>query len=341
MDEDIYDIIAKALSGEKNPDKSKLDEWLNENQSHKTIFNSFRFHWMHHKKLPIISKEKVYKRINNRIKHDEIKVKDIKKPFWEYFGRIAAVLLVATGLVWLVNNYHQTLTKHSSDIVEKINPKGQKSTFMLSDGTIIKLNSASLIKFPSQFDRNKREVILEGEAFFEVKRDVEKPFIVHSGNIETTVLGTSFNIQAIPDHNEIKVAVVSGKVSVKSKNDTLYSKGLQEIYLEPNEIATYSKDQHIINKDRFKLEEITGWKDGVLVLKNANLDQIKLKLEAWYGVNITYANSRTAEGEITANYYNEPIENVLESLAYTLRFEYSMNDKNIEISFLNLKEEAI
>lgn len=347
MKEDIYDIIAKSLSGETKSDSRELEEWINEKPANKTVFNSLRWHWLKGDVVPQTSKEKTFQRISARIESEEIPLYPGKsqRHFWEYFGKIAAVLLVAIGLVWIVSRQDQPDASLSSvQLVGKTTTKGQKSTFALSDGTIVKLNAASKIEFPSKFDPDKREVHLEGEAFFEVTRDEARPFTVYSGDIETTVLGTSFNVEAYPEQDEIKVALVSGKVEVKSTLDNKSGADIgtdNSTILKPNEMATFLKGQNKINKKRFELEEITGWKDGVLVLKNANLAQIREKLENWYGVGIAYTNSRFEEGDITANYYNEPLENVLKSLGYTLRFEYSIKGKEVEIKFLNLKKESI
>lgn len=347
MKEDIYDIIARSLTGEKKPKNGDLEEWINEKPVNKTIFNSLKWHWLKTNEIPQTSKERTFQRISARIESKETQWHPDKnqRPFWEYFGKVAAVLLVAIGLVWAVFHQGEPDVRVSSPrIVKKTTSKGQKSTFTLGDGTIVKLNADSKIEFPSKFDLGKREVFLEGEAFFEVTRDEARPFVVYSGEIETTVLGTSFNVEAYPDQDKIKVALVSGKVEVRG---TLHNANggdagiTKRAILKPNEMATFLKGQNKITRKRFELEEITGWKDGVLVLKNANLEQIRKQLENWYGVDISYSNSRYEEGDITANYYNEPLENVLKSLGYTLRFEYSITGKDVEIKFLNLKNESI
>ena len=339
MKEDIYDIIAEHLTTKSRQPNSELSQWLKEHSNNRMIYNSLRYHWIKGDLPKEISGEEIFERISKRISAGNSQMR-VNKPNnnkrANFFLKIAAVVALAVTSVWvLYNNNQPTEEIVQVSLIEKATEAGQKNTFTLSDGTIVKLNANSRIEFPSQFDSNKRAVSLDGEAFFEVVKNPDKPFIVQSGSIETRVLGTSFNVDAHVSENEVIVAVVSGKVQVTSKNNL--STDTKQIVLSPNEMVTYDKAYKTLDKQRFSLEEITGWKDGVLVLKDADAKAIQKKLQDWYGVRISFENKSSKEVDISANYYNEPLENVLKSLSYTLRFDYKMSDKNITIKFLNTK----
>ncbi len=337
MKEDIYDIIAQHLTANRKQPNSQLSRWLNENSNNQVIYNSLRYHWIKGDLSREVSGEEIFERISERIATSNRPMKTGKPNNHKFLMKVAAAVALLVASVWGVYNANVSSRKvEQVAIIEKATEAGRKSTFTLSDSTVVKLNSNSRLEFPSEFDANKREVKLYGEAFFEVTKNPHKPFIVRTGDVETKVLGTSFNVSAYQNKNEILVAVVSGKVQVtgksKSPSDT------RKIVLNPNEIVTYNKTEKTLDKERFVLEEITGWKDGVFVLKDADTKAIEEKLESWYGVNVTFENQSLKEVDISANYYNEPLENVLKSLSYTLRFEYRVTGQDIRIKFLNLNE---
>ena len=147
-------------------------------------------------------------------KHARIVIRESRvAPYMKVAASIAlAVVVISTYLLWQGTGQPNGLA-----MLEKTTQHGQKSTVVLEDGTKISLNSGSRLTYPAQFDKDSREVVLEGEAFFEVTRNTEKPFIVRSGDLVTTVLGTSFNIKAFPTEN-IAVTVATGKVRVENTN---------------------------------------------------------------------------------------------------------------------------
>src|SRR5690606_5078196 len=158
---------------------------------------------------------------------------------------------------------------------------GVKYTTVLPDGTQVKLNSSSSIKYPEQFSEDLREVFLKGEAFFEVKHDQQRPFIVHSGDLKIQVLGTSFNVRDYGDETETRVALVTGKVRIDPQSDTSSS-----LVLEPAQMAVFNRENRSLQKKPFDFKTEIGWKEGVLIFSNTTLAEAFDKIERWYGVEI-------------------------------------------------------
>ncbi len=247
------------------------------------------------------------------------------------FYKIAAsIALLVVLSFWVYNLISPKPVTIAIEEVYKSNPKGQKSVITLPDGSTVKLNAESRLTYPNRFVNN-RELYLEGEAFFEVKEMPEKPFIVHSGKIKTTVLGTSFNFRNYPEENNIRVVLVTGKLLVSQKEKSPDIKN--ETILKPNEQILYNKVTSIINKDELDVQEIVGWKDNVIHFNQANLDYIERKLERWYGVDIDIQNESKKKIRLSTTFTNQSLENVLISLGFTLGFDYEIHEDYINISF--------
>ena len=337
MDDRIYDLVAKELAGESTEaDSKELQEWLELDEENKSIFGTISQYWVKGNEITDESKKQVFKRIKKRINTDVSNVNNDKlnkhksqkiMPEWL---KIAAIVICTIGVSWLVYN-NQSSHQEPVQLVEKSNPMGQKSMLFLSDGSKVILNAGSRISYSKRFDQNERRVVLDGEAFFEVVKDASRPFRVVSHGIITTALGTSFNIEARSDQN-IKVALVTGKVNVSLQNNTDENKS---VVLTPQELATYSGESKELKKTHFDLDELLGWKDGIIYFKDADQEVIIEKLERWYGVKIQTINQSNEKVEITTSFKNESLENVLKSLSYTLAFEFTISDKEISIKYLN------
>lgn len=242
--------------------------------------------------------------------------------------RYAAVLVVVLGVSLLVWNYKSSpepvrivANQSTVTLVDRKAEKGEKIRLLLPDGSHAVLNAESKIVYLSDFGKEVRRLELEGEAFFEVKHDVTKPFIIKTGAVETTVVGTSFNVHAYREENEIKVAVLTGKVRVKS---TAEEKQASETILTPSEMATYQKSDGKIKKEQVEISNMVAWKDNTLILKNADFEEIKTTLERWYSVTFVVEKGLNVKEEFSARFQNAPLQKVLDALNYTSRFQYEL-----------------
>ncbi|WP_020533291.1 FecR family protein [Flexithrix dorotheae] len=212
----------------------------------------------------------------------------------------------------------------SIETIERETPKGTKLILTLKDGTRVKLNAESKLSFPESFSDEFREVTLVGEAFFEVAKDSTKPFVIKSGNLTTTVLGTAFNIKAYPGEEDIKVAVEEGKVKVETAKK-------QTNMLVANEMVTFNKMAGGIQKSHFNPAEILCWKENTICFKDASFDEIKTTLERWYGVDFIMKEGLEIKEEFNGTFVNKSLEEVLIGLNYTSNFKYDINGKSVFI----------
>jgi transmembrane sensor len=178
---------------------------------------------------------------------------------------------------------------------------------VLSDGTVVWLNSASSLKFPFAFN-TKREVYLTGEAYFEVAKNPAKPFIVHIGQTAVQVLGTSFNINAY-DENGISTALVEGSVKTWS--------GEHEVLLKPGFEATFNQSKGF-NSHRFDEESILSWRQGIVYFHETDLAEISHILNRWFNLNVVFDNNGLKEQTFTgAIDKHKPVKLFLKNLETT------------------------
>ncbi len=280
--------------------------------------------------------QRLHKAIHTKSGLEKENLKSVKSPLLNRFFKIAAMVIVVLGLSLTLYNIQK------EDIIKpqlitwkaKKTDNGEKLTFRLSDGTVVKLNSKSKLRFPNTFSDKKREVVLEGEAFFEVVKDSERPFIIQTANISTTVLGTSFNINAYPKSNLVEVAVVTGKVKVESTLSNDKSNTPNVVYLFPNKKASYNKGENLLITSSFVNGYEIGWKDGIIYFNNASEKDVIERLERWYGVDIEVENKNSAQWDLIASFNNQSLEEVLLSLSHTANFTYSITNKKVLITYL-------
>lgn len=244
---------------------------------------------------------------------------------------IAAALLLLATFSFIFYDLYQHPKDSKGDIVFqeviKENPPGRKSTFHLSDGSIIRLNASSKLRVIDGFGMETREVYLEGEAFFDISKNVQKPFIVHTGNISTLVTGTAFNVNAFKDNDNIEVAVLEGTV-----NTILYYEGGSDtLILEKSDMSIYNKIASKMSKTSYNYLETMGWKDGVIYFKNVNSNESFEYLERWFGVDIQVINQENISGAFYGEFKNEILENVLSAMSKALQFDYQIKDKIVVI----------
>ncbi len=253
---------------------------------------------------------------------------DFRFVHWKPLAAAASILLVVFFGVSVSRHVSrdEPALVEAPQTINKQNPRGQKSTIMLPDGTKVVLNSESSISYHTNFTGSERRVRLAGEAFFEVIRDPSKPFVVETENLLTTALGTSFNVDAYPDQPE-EVTLVTGKVRVNKSNDASDT----EILL-PGEKAAFSNG--LINKYSHVNMDHIKWKDGVIVFQQTPFHEGVQELERWYGVTIEVRNiPENTDINLNGFFENNSLSNVLESMSYSMQFDFQINGKEILITF--------
>ncbi|WP_137402511.1 FecR family protein [Echinicola rosea] len=246
---------------------------------------------------------------------------------WGKVLRIAAsVALVSLLTVLLYKQLDYTAPKmpEAFKTYTKQARAGEKLKLRLPDKTFVILNSNSTISYTSEFGKATREVELDGEAFFEITPDKERPFMVRAGKVVVTALGTAFNTEN--RGSDVSVALTEGKVSVE--NDV--EGDAESVILIPGQIA--SIDRNMIGKltvETFDLEDVTAWKEGRIHFRSKPLGEILADLEEWYGVEIKLAKGINAARKVSGTFNNENLENVLKGLTFSLGFEYRIDNEQV------------
>ena len=166
-------------------------------------------------------------------------------------------------------------------------PKGGEYSLQLPDGSRIWLNSETSIRFPVCFMKDRREVYLSGEAYFEVIADTKRPFYVQVGEVKIQVLGTAFNVSAYREDQQVEVALLRGKVGLDLPGN--------EYVLAPGEIATWNKGDGLATLRKGDVESIVDWKTGRFNFEDMPLDKLTVKLARWYGVQFIFEDETTKE----------------------------------------------
>ncbi|MEE4197157.1 MAG: FecR domain-containing protein [Bacteroidales bacterium] len=215
-------------------------------------------------------------------------------------------------------------------MIEKENPRGQRSEHILPDGSKVWLNADSKIIYPEEFNNSSREVKLRGEAYFEVTKD-KKPFLVKTDRIDIEVLGTEFNVMAYPYDQTITTTLVAGKVSVKRINPE--TQKIQKAVLTPNHQAIYHKTEERFILDQVDVLPYTSWIQGKLMFDKTPLIEIVKTLERWYGVEILLQKKLDEQYCYTLTITDESIKEVMNLIQKTTPgINITIHDQSIEIS---------
>ncbi|MEQ6119876.1 FecR domain-containing protein [Reichenbachiella sp. MALMAid0571] len=336
-------IMAKVLSGEATmEEKVEIMEWANASEENNKLFKLSEIAWKEIKtKVKIDQSDAVFDNIQNTIDKKSKSGYETRmtgmliKSGWrraEYFAAAVVVLILAVSVVF----YSQTDTTHEAvenneQWVHKVNAKGEKLKVFLSDGTVVWLNGESSLSYRKPFSTNKRHVILSGEAYFDVAHDPQNPFSVKTGNVTTTALGTSFNIKAYSDEEFIDVDLETGKVLVSLSEPSNES----QVFIEPGERIRYNKTDSKMVVSKFNPLHELCWKDGILSFENAHFEETIKKLSRWYGVKFEIRNGEKNKQEwsYTARFKNDYLSSILEGMSFTKKFDYTINNELVTITF--------
>ncbi len=296
------------------------------------LFNHLCEHWLANSQSQkvIINQDEVRDQLWERLNNKQEKPNYGLLIQWRSILKYAAVIGLAFAFFHVFYDYQlKNAYVAPQETIIKSNLPGVKSTIYLTDGSKIILNAGSEVRYHKAFSTNKREVWLDGEAFFEVAENKEKPFVVYSGELEVEALGTEFNVSNLFNKELVSVSLSEGKVAVRQ-----IAKQLESIILQPGEQVNYDHQENnfsaVIDYDKLLVE---GWKSGVLAFNHADLQKIKSRLELWYGVDIVIENFENRELSYSGKFENQSLENVLLSMGFVLDFKFELDGKKVFIKF--------
>jgi ferric-dicitrate binding protein FerR (iron transport regulator) len=359
----ITELIEKYISNIiSDKELQLLYKYLNHEENNDAIEAYSRKKWQHNKNIHNITTENTWNKIKSRIAEDKsIKIsfqKPIPRIVYTIIGYAAALALIIL-VSWSIYHFYTNKGSLAGNAYnEYIVPYGSKSTVILPDGSKIRLNSGSKIKYSGDFNKGERIVFLEGEAFFDVKPSEKKPFIVKTAVLNIRVFGTRFNVKSFKEEKNVETTLISGSVVVEKVDKN--GRVIQNIQLKPNQIITYSKaeDQFMLKTSALSVEErsakehnihkiepiitiepvigksveeATSWVNNKLTFRGDSINTLISKLQRWYDVEITLKNKNLNKSTFTGTFDNETIEQALNALRLTTHFSYTIDKNKITI----------
>lgn len=308
--EQRYELITKELTFDISEDEKKLlDFEISENlelRQKKELLHHFWFNYFP-KPLPnqIIPKTEIKLGFKNRSK------------FIISFGfiyKITATVLLILSLGYIT--YQHINPETGVSLNEYVTLPGEVKEFVLSDGTKVWLNSKTVLIASEPFVDENREVLLIGEGYFEVARDEEKPFIIKTSSLKTTVLGTHLNISAHPGDINTEVSLYEGKVELSDKNKPEY-----KMVMKPGQKVSFSNDEKNFYTKLNELEKPAEWREGILRFYDEDLNSISKKLERKFMTQIFIMDDEVGKLSFTASFDTEPLDKILNLLCEAHEFK--------------------
>ncbi len=377
--EHIWILMARKLSGEASAEElQELDQLLRLDQHvnySKEILQDF---WRIHPEYDRRYSENKYKKLVQQIKNmgidegkfneddhfingDEAVTGNKKKKWLIAFGSLVVLIIISTlFFVYADKQFSQKDTAEFNVKNEISTKSGLKTSLVLPDGTKVWLNASSELTYGKNYGNKLREVTLSGEAYFDVVKNKEKPFVIHTTKMDIKVLGTAFNVKCYPGEKTTETSLVRGSIEVTLKGR------IDKIMLKPNEKLVINNQKETIKKNTATSRKVipvkaivekpmislthltlypadntvieTAWVQNRLVFSSETFEEVVLKMERWYNVKILIKDESLKEERLTGNFEKETITEALNALKFTAKFYYNLNNNIINIYKTEIKK---
>ena len=324
MDKEILIRYFENLTTDE--ENVRVVTWFNESESNKKEFASLKNSWV---LTNFVSDTEMLTGIKETKHRKPFRTKIINIAIRYAAVVIVAVLSTLTILYYgdkLVDSRLAASREQVNSYNEIVVPRGQQAHLTLSDGTKIWINSKSKLIYPSNFEGKNRTVSLDGEAYFEVTKDVSRPFIVETGSIDIKVLGTSFNLSAYRDDKVCSVGLDEGLVSILSKSSNELTK------VRPGELMIYDKKSQMTKVSKADLSFQSSWKNGEIKFNRMSFYDLSKILERNYNVEFVFKNPKLKEMTFNGVFYEyESIDSILKVLEVNSNFSFKRVHEKVYI----------
>ena len=315
----ITRILRKYLSGRFSSDtEERVQKWIIKDKDIEEKEKASLEYWNELEAKTDPDTELVLDRVNQRIGYKEI----VHRPFYQKLTRIAAVLIP----LFMMAGGYLYYTSTQNKWIEISVAYGDKKHFLLPDSSEIWLNAGTVVKYPKEFSKVQRLVHLDGEAYFSIRKNTSKPFIVETSQLSVKVLGTRFNVKAYPNDEKITTTLTSGKVEVSVRSQPPH-------ILKPDEQLTYDKKSSDIHISVIDTNDTNCWMAGKLVFTNASAGEIFRTLERHYNTTIDNTAIIPASKRYTVKFLkDEGLNEILNILKDIIGFDYQQYEKKIVLT---------
>jgi len=241
-----------------------------------------------------------------------------------WFGIAASVLVVLSiGLYWSISSYRFSEIPVSAPMASK--EFSGKQVVNLPDGSTVVLNENSQLSYTAAFGHEAREVNFSGEGYFDIAHDPKKPFIVHTGEVKTTVLGTAFNLKAYKEQSNVEVTVTRGKVAVGDKKRVFDN-------ILPRQQMIVNKTTHEFKRENVDLDKVLAWQKDFLIIQDMTVENAAELIAKKHQVKISIENDAVKNCKISASFIKgESLEQILRVVCGVLQAEYNIDGNKVEI----------
>jgi transmembrane sensor len=355
--EKIWNLMAKKMAGEITHDEEEELRVLLQEHSYvsyvdEMLANDWKDSYNYYQPAKVASLfEQHQQRLGNVIEEENNIEELVEEPvkqgklrsMWRYAAAACiAVVLFATWQWWPSVAVNKTDVVYEQQLVTQ---KGSRSQIVLPDGSKVWLNAGSTLDYPKQFNGKTRTVQLQGEAYFEVAKNADQPFIVHTKTFDIKVLGTGFNVRAYPDEDSAVTSLIHGSVEVITGG-----KEKRTILLKPNEKVTLvtaiaaveaTENTTVPQTDLLAtvpetmvliydtVQQETAWVNNKLAFKKTPLVKVAQVLENWFGTEIRFRNEEKKTLNFTGVFEKENLDEILQILEATKRFHYKKDSSGI------------
>lgn len=322
---DIWKLLTRILSGEADSSEElQLKQWLEEDPANRAFFEDLKVRWQEEPdqngayRSFLFDRESGVSRLRHKIRNEkENKESPVAPPPLTSSNRftgwkIAASILLVIGIISAWAGIHSW----SPPIISYETSNVEQRIITLPDGSTVRVNKNSSISFRKGLKGATRKVTLQGEAFFEVKHDVDKPFIIHAGDAVIRDIGTSFNVKQ-GSNGKIVVAMKEGRATLRAQNTSSKDGSM----LTKNHIGILDKGKvSTITQDN--IQNYLSWIEGKLVFKDMRFDKVIRQLDHIYGIRSQLEDSSLVTLQLTAYTQNTSLDEVLDMIALSLEVDY-------------------
>lgn len=355
----IESLIGYINNTIDDSERQEVEQWINSRKENRVFFDNLQQIWNDQEDLTALLKEnrlRDWQIVESAISDQKGETKQPKKNTLSliWWKRIAAAVIlflfsIAGYFAGHINNSTQpSFLAGKSQYHQIVVPDGEKSRLELSDGSILWINAGSVVKFPISFSSESRDIWLDGEAYFEVAKDRQRPFLVHTNDVDVRVYGTKFNLKAYNKEDIFEATLIEGRVSLETRD--IFNNTKEKVFLEPNQKAIYlkRKPKEISNEiskvvsepvlpKKFMIskpvsvESAISWREGRLEFFEETLENIAIKLERRYGVVIQMEDKEIRKIRYSGVLKKVSIEQALKAIQMTTDISYEIHDNNVII----------
>lgn len=359
-DDRFIELVTKKLTNEISPEENEeFQHYLNNDEINRRDFEFLNIYW-NSNDSEFADNALAFQKIKTKIKNLEAEATSVplttspSKSIVPYFWRaVAAIILIVGGSYFFYSKFskptNRVLVAAKNSWQNKNTVKREKSTIVLTDGTRITLNSQSSLTYPASFNGNTREVYLSGEAFFDVHKDHQHPFIIHTGKMNIKVLGTAFNVKSYPNDPQSETTLIRGAIEVTidgRPSDRIILKPSEKLILKNGLFQTVGKNRikpnpaepdlyvlttftRLQQNDSIVVE--TSWTQNKFIFRDENFAALASRMERWYGVDIKFRKDALKQYRFSGMFEKETINQALDALRMTENFSYKIKNSTIYI----------